>query len=70
MARSAASDDDPFMFMRSTGAAERAAHYRNEAEKFRLMAQAEAQSGLRDSLLMLAKQYDDLATDLIPPPPL
>jgi hypothetical protein len=66
MARGA-SDDNPLMFMRSMGAAERAVHYRQEAEKFRQMAQTELDGQIRESLLSLAKQYDYLADDLMPP---
>jgi len=53
--------------MRTAGAAERVARYRQEAEKFRRIAQSETDNGVRQSFLDLAKEYDDLANGLIPP---
>ena len=44
----------------------RAAHYREEAEKFRSLAAVETDISLRESLLHLARQYDQLATSLTP----
>jgi hypothetical protein len=42
----------------------RAAHYREQAGKLRDMAEAEPRGELRDQLLVLAAQYDDLAANL------
>jgi hypothetical protein len=39
----------------------RAAHYREQAEKLRDMAEAEPNRELRNQLLALAAQYDDRA---------
>ena len=44
----------------------RAAHYREEAEKFRSMAAAQTDVRLRDSFLHLARQYEELAVSLTP----
>jgi len=52
--------------MMTAGAAERVARYRQEAEKFRQLAQTENDGSLRDELLSLAKQYDALADGLLP----
>jgi hypothetical protein len=67
MARSGVTEDDLYAFMRTAGAAERVARYRQEAEKFRRMAQSETDNGVHQSFLDLAKEYDDLANCLIPP---
>jgi hypothetical protein len=45
-------------FMRTAGAAERVARYRQEAEKFRRIAQSETDNGVRQSFLDLAKEYE------------
>jgi len=58
---------DPYLLAMAEGAGLRAAHYRHEAEKFRRMAETETDEDLRRNLLALAKQYDDLANNLIPP---
>lgn len=60
-------DDNLFVLMQSADAPERAARYRREAGKFRQMAQAEVDGYLRESLLALAKEYDDLVAGLTPP---
>lgn len=69
MARSGdVTESDLYAFMMTVGAAERVARYRQEAEKFRRLAQAETEgSPIRGELLEVAKQYDDLANGLIPP---
>jgi hypothetical protein len=66
MARGGVSEDDFYAFMMTAGAAERVARYRQEAEKFRQLAQTENDGSLRDELLSLAKQYDALADGLLP----
>jgi hypothetical protein len=45
----------------------RAAHYREQAEKLRDMAEAEPRGELRDQLLALAAQYSDMAANLATP---
>jgi hypothetical protein len=50
--------------VRSWANARRAAHYREQAEKLRDMAEAEPPGDLRDQLLALAAQYADLAANL------
>lgn len=69
MARSGdVTESDLYAFMMTAGAAERVARYRQEAEKFRQLAQAESElSPIRGELLEIAKQYEDLANGLIPP---
>lgn len=69
MARSGdVTESDLYAFMMTAGAAERVARYRQEAKKFRRLAQAETEgSPIRGELLEVAKQYDDLANGLIPP---
>ena len=42
----------------------RAAHYREEAERFRLLADREPLTRMRRHLSQLAAQYDKLASDL------
>ena len=42
----------------------RAAHYRDEAEKFRSLAAAETDAHLRDKFVHLARQYEQLAASL------
>jgi hypothetical protein len=66
MAQSGVSQDDLYAFMMTAGAAERVARYRQEAEKFRKLAQTENDGSLREELLSLAKQYDALADGLTP----
>jgi len=48
------------------GVPERAARYRQEAERFRKMAETETDDDLRRSLLDIARQYDALANGLVP----
>jgi hypothetical protein len=43
----------------------RAAHYREEAERFRSLAAAETAVPLRNSLLYLARQYEQLAANVL-----
>jgi hypothetical protein len=45
-------------------AKQRAAHYRDEAEKFRNMANVESVESIRAQLMGLAAQYDSLAASL------
>ena len=52
--------------MATAGAAERATRYRQEAEKFRQMADVESTGVLRETLLMIATEYDDLAATIEP----
>jgi hypothetical protein len=42
----------------------RAAHYLEQGEKFQDMAEAEPPGELRDKLLALAAQYDELAKNI------
>jgi hypothetical protein len=60
-------EDDLYTFMMTTGAAERAVRYRQDAAKFRELAQAETNGSFREELMSIAKQYDQLAASLIPP---
>ena len=46
--------------------AERAAHYREQAQKLRELAEAEPPGDMHDQLAALAKQYDALAERLLP----
>jgi hypothetical protein len=48
------------------GAPERAARYRQEAARFRRLAETEPDDRLRQSLLDIAQQYEDLADGLAP----
>jgi hypothetical protein len=50
-------------------AAQRAARYRQQADRFRRMAETEVNDHLRRNLLDLAKQYGDLAKELEPRQP-
>ena len=45
----------------------RALHYREQAVKFRDMAEAEPAGALREQLFALASEYDMLANSLDPP---
>jgi hypothetical protein len=45
-------------------AKERAAHYEQEAEKFRRMAEVEPIENIRQELLAVAEQYQELADSL------
>ena len=45
----------------------RATHYREQAEKLRDMAEAEPRGELRDQLIALAAQYDEMAANLATP---
>jgi hypothetical protein len=55
---------DLFNLIRANNAPMRAQLYRMEAEKFRQMAEAETNNGLRLSLSRLAEQYGELASSL------
>ena len=46
--------------------AERAAHYRDQAQKLRVLADAEPVGGTKDQLLALAEQYEQLVLRLAP----
>ena len=52
------------MDFRTRTAKERAAHYEQEAEKFRRMAEAEPVEHIRQELLAVAEQYRRLADSL------
>ena len=52
------------MDLRTKTARERAAHYEQEAEKFRRMAVAEQTEHIRQELLAVAEQYQRLADSL------
>jgi hypothetical protein len=67
MARSGAPDDDPLLGLLAARGADRAALYRQEAEKLRQMAKVAAYESHREALLSIAKEYDDLAAGLTPP---
>jgi len=66
MARSATTENDIYSFIRTAGAAERVARYRQEAENFRQLAQAEKDGAFQETLLTIAREYDQLADTLIP----
>ena len=66
MARSGVTESDIYSFIRTAGAAERVARYRQEAEKFRQLAQAEKDEAFQETLLTIAKEYDQLADTLVP----
>jgi len=67
MPRAPISDfDDNFALMMMLDAADRAARYREQAVRFRQLAQAELDDGIRQSLLEVARQYEDLANSLDP----
>ena len=51
-------------FIRSWPAKQRAQHYLDEARKFRQLADAEPVEDTRTQLLLLAQQYQELATSL------
>jgi hypothetical protein len=57
---------DAYALMMKLGAPERAARYRQEAARFRHMAETESDNLLRQSLLDIAKEYEDLADGLVP----
>jgi hypothetical protein len=63
MARCTAATD-LLAFMMKEQAHARAARYREEAKKLRSMAAAETTVPLRNSLLHLARQYEELAANL------
>ena len=52
--------------MKINSAPMRAERYRQEAEKFRHMADTEGDEKLRRSLAELAEQYDELAANIAP----
>src|SRR5689334_1774362 len=52
------------MDFRTRSAKERAAHYQQEAEKFRRMAAAEPVEHIREQLIRVAEQYQRLADTL------
>ena len=60
------SNADGHALMMVMGVPERAARYRQEAERFRKMAETETDDDLRRSLLDIARQYDALANGLVP----
>ena len=59
-------EGDLYTFMLTAGATERAARYRQEAAKFRELAQTETDHHFREELLSIAKQYEALAEGLTP----
>lgn len=67
MAKGGVSEPDLNAFMMSLGGAERAARYRQEAERFRHLAERETDDDLRRSLLGVAEEYDILARNLQAP---
>lgn len=67
MARSGVEEDDLYTFIRTAGTAQRAARYRQEAERFRQIARAEKDGAFRETLQTIASQYDDLADALVLP---
>jgi len=67
MARGGSAETDLYAFVTTASVAERVARYRQEAERFRQMAQREIDRNLYDELMTLAKEYDDLANSLMPP---
>ena len=66
MPHSVISGADAYALMMALDAPERAIHYRRKAERFRQMAGTEPNGDLRQSLLDIAQQYEDLANDLVP----
>jgi hypothetical protein len=67
MARSGVADDDIYTFVRTADTAQRAARYRQEAERFRQIARAEKDGAFQYTLQTIARQYDQLADALVPP---
>jgi hypothetical protein len=49
MARSGATENDIYSFIRTAGAAQRAARYRQEAENFHQLAQAEKDEAFQET---------------------
>jgi hypothetical protein len=43
----------------------RAAHYRQQGDKLRALAEAESNSNLRDHMLRIAGEYDNLAASIV-----
>ena len=54
------------MDIRSWPARERAQHYQGQASRLRLMAEAEPVERMREQLLLLAVQHQELADGLVP----
>lgn len=57
---------DVYDFVRTDGAAMRVRRYRQEAHRFRGLAQIETNEEFREALLSLAKEYEALAASLVP----
>jgi hypothetical protein len=57
---------DIYNFIRADGAAMRVRRYRQEAHRFRGLAQIETNEEFREALLSIAKEYEALVASLVP----